>query len=637
MNSMQKIAVSLLISVVLFATVAIVAYTGGFEYLEIHFYEPNKANNVYSLLSRVSANFENYYSETNEVLSEFVAQSCVKSYLKRNASEQDKHVRKSLEEYLFMRVYGLEGIRLIEKDGKRIHFSTFKNDILSESEKTVSYRNYGTENDIPYERIETTKHEPLPITVEYIMNAAVLYLDSMTNCFVFSYPLYDEYTAYRGTFVFYVNAEGFMKFLERNDVVGLNTHAVIVGEEGVSLDVPQGSKDFISKQIERCWKSNYLGVEQIAVPQETQRWYASVHEQTVTEQRADLSLYLLTFFNSQRNIYWGALRPYVYFKISAIEKALLFMTLFITTFLLIFLLLNIKQDDMTVIRSKVRHFEYVLLREYVNRRETESFEQLSQEVARRRMDVNEELKKTLGRRAVRHSAEVDELIDQCWREVAAAMGGNIVIQNIQNVSGTPIQTAGALKQNEEIVEQVQTLSDTEAELEELGEDYETVLSPIDGEENNPMAELQEFAGKDGIEELSGDEDIEELEEVEELEELEAADSEGILDMVELESVEESSAVEKARTSVEENKKLIAEREASLDNLSSADAIADFINKIAEEDAENMDDAVVEECTIEEYLAENSMLKRPAKNAEELRSKIKKSFSVHSLDFSSLDE
>ena len=65
MTSGQKTAVSLLISVVLFAAFVVAAFTGLFSVIDARFYEPGKISQIQKHLDTVSENF-NEYIETLE-------------------------------------------------------------------------------------------------------------------------------------------------------------------------------------------------------------------------------------------------------------------------------------------------------------------------------------------------------------------------------------------------------------------------------------------------------------------------------------------------------------------------------------------------------------------------------------------
>ena len=215
---------------------------------------------------------------------------------------------------------------------------------------------------------------------------------------------------------------------------------------------------------------------------------------------------------------------------------------------------------MVLIRRRIRRFQYELLREYINRKDTRDWKTLSKEVAARRMDVNDEIKRSLGRRGKKHSDAVDALLEESWRDIMSAVGG------------TRRQTV-SISQEE-----------TEAEKAETPVVVQEIPRPVESAE--PVEELEEVEEAEPVEELEEVEEAEPVEELEEVEEAEPAD--------EVEELEEAEEIP---------------------------------------EAEPME--VIEE-SFSEYAKKDFPEKEIPKNAEEIRQRVKDSFSVASPNFSSLD-
>ena len=113
MTSGQKTAVSLLISVVLFAAFVVAAFTGLFSVIDARFYEPGKISQIQKHLDTVSENF-NEYIETLESRfgkneNSFLKQTCVQSYIENQPSDEVVRERSKLSGDLFSQTPGLLG------------------------------------------------------------------------------------------------------------------------------------------------------------------------------------------------------------------------------------------------------------------------------------------------------------------------------------------------------------------------------------------------------------------------------------------------------------------------------------------------------------------------------------------------
>ena len=78
---------------------------------------------------------------------------------------------------------------------------------------------------------------------------------------------------------------------------------------------------------------------------------------------------------------------------------------------------------MVVIQGRVRKFQKALLSEYVEGKSSGDWAALSHELNLRRQDVNDEIKKSLGKRGKKHSKELNNLLDESWKELFAAVSG----------------------------------------------------------------------------------------------------------------------------------------------------------------------------------------------------------------------
>ena len=439
MSSGPKIALSLLISVLIFAGCVFLSIAGGFKLIEVQFYQPRVIANANDRLSSIEKAYGEYSSNLDKEFRKFLSEKSVKTFIERAPEKEAMNERGKLSALLYQKISGLNGMRLIENDGIHIHFSTFGEDTLTETSSLISYKNYTDANKIPFTLLEASDGE----------KQTKIYFDSIKNELVFSYPFYDNYTAYRGTFIFYVLGDDFTQYLIDRELVSLNARGTVCSPNGFVFNLPITGRELLMKEIEQRWSRKIQNVEQL------------VQSDTKSE-----NIFIITQGNDRIKI--GEIRTQDAFEFSDIEKLLLLICLFITLYLIIFLLFNIRHDDMVIVCRRLRKFQYELLKEYIDRKDSMDWKTLSKEIAHRKNDVNSEIKKSLGRRGKKHSKEVDELLEDLWTDVMSAMGGNVSVVR-QVVSSNPIAVASTEKTAAaDNIEELEEVSDAD-EVEEISE------------------------------------------------------------------------------------------------------------------------------------------------------------------------
>ena len=594
MSSGPKIALSLLISVLIFAGCVFLSIAGGFKLIEVQFYQPRVIANANDRLSSIEKAYGEYSSNLDKEFRKFLSEKSVKTFIERAPEKEAMNERGKLSALLYQKISGLNGMRLIENDGIHIHFSTFGEDTLTETSSLISYKNYTDANKIPFTLLEASDGE----------KQTKIYFDSIKNELVFSYPFYDNYTAYRGTFIFYVLGDDFTQYLIDRELVSLNARGTVCSPKGFVFNLPITGRELLMKEIEQRWSRKIRNVEQL------------VQSDTKSE-----NIFIITQGNDRIKI--GEIRTQDAFEFSDIEKLLLLICLFITLYLIIFLLFNIRHDDMVIVCRRLRKFQYELLKEYIDRKDSMDWKTLSKEIAHRKNDVNSEIKKSLGRRGKKHSKEVDELLEDLWTDVMSAMGGNVSVVR-QVVSSNPIAVASTEKSAAaDNIEELEELSDAD-EVEELEEIPDA----------DEVEELEEIPDADEVEEL---EEIPDADEVEELEEIPDAD--------EVEEISET--VSKAEPELPATEEISEEKMSKFMNSSDTEMeevqLDEFID-ISEDESfasnkkKNSDEEVeIIEESYEEFKKSDSPDEEISENAENIKREASRNFSISTLNFDSLDE
>ena len=546
----------MLISVLIFAGCLFFSFAGGFNLIEVQYYTPRVIGNINDRLEKIKSGYGDYFTNLDRQLREFLSEQSVSSYIEREPSPENMEKRDTLCSLLFQKNPGLEGIRLVENDGVHIHYSTFSDDILSETAELVTYSNYMDR--IPYALIEASDGD----------KKTLVYFDNTRNRLLFSYPFYDAYTAYRGTIVFYVSGDDFTRSLINRDIVSLNARGTVLSPAGFVFGLPLTGRKALIQEIQERWGKRYSNIEQIAESD---------------DKRENLFVISTT---DESGIKIGWICSQDEFEFSDMEKIALLVCLFITLFLVVFLMFNLRHDDMVFIKRRIRKFQYELLKEYIERKDTTDWKTLAKGIASRRMDVNDEVKKSLGRRGKKHSEVVDAMLESSWQDImsafASASSRNMVPKQFES--------------REPLVEEIP--SPVKASMPEKIPEAEPVEAP---EEIQELEEVEEAEPVEELEEVPEAEAVEELEEVEEAEPVE-----------ELEEVPEAEAVEE------------------LEEVEEAEPVEEL-----EEVPEDEPVEIIEE-SFSDYEKTDSPEKVVPADIEEIKKKVNDSFSVSGLNFSNLD-
>ncbi len=552
MTSCQKTAVSLLISVVLFAAFVVAAFTGLFSVIDARFYEPGKISQIQKHLDTVSDNF-NEYIETLESRfgkneNSFLKQTCVQSYIENQPSDEVVRERSKLSGDLFSQTPGLLGMRLIDKNGSSVHFSTFSSDVLNRTSEIVSFKNYTDaitltgEKEIPFEKISSPD--------SYGTNGVVCktVFDGRDNRIILSFPYYDSYKAYRGTFVFYVNANDFNRVLLSKKIITFgDTGSLVSGlnfeeekketeyKSGFVFGIPAIGKKIFEQEILSRWEKGLFAPEKIVYKSSEDSFAIQEYDAAIENKKSDNNYWVLVSSTKTDFGYIGGIYPDEMFAMPDAVKILLLICIFVTLFLVVFLAVNLKQDDMVVIRERIRRLQLGIVSEYLKKKENVDWQVVSGKIAERRQDVTLEIIRSLGRKAKKHDKEVNELINRSWDELLAAMSVQVRKENNENGLTNAAEIKSMLEE---------LLSSGNIKVQTVGSDVNVMPVTVKPSKSVPVTEqvqeLDKVEKAEAVEEL---EEVEEAEAVDELEEVEEAEA-----VEELEEVEEAEVVEKLETS-----------------------------------------------------------------------------------------
>ena len=414
-TSGQKIAVSIVTTAVIFACFVVAAFAGLFSKIEARFYEPAKIADIRKQLDSVAEYGDTYINTLLEQIDSgenaYLSDRSVSSYALTSPSDSDVQQRARRTAALFSEASGLNGIRLIDANGRSVHFSTYSSDLLKQTDNMRIYKNYD-ELRTPLGNDEFAFFKVSVPDSEEGERYRIVF-DGEDNRILFAFPFYDPYDVYRGTMIFYVNAQDFNRTLiERNLTTVANTSDLISDTTGAIggfvFGMPSVGHDDIERETIARWRDNSAGPDKIAsIP--------------ASGGSAKESYWILISSNRSRFMKAaGVYRDSIFLMPPAVQFLLL-ACVFITLFLTIFMLFNLRRDDMVVIRDRVKRFQLALINEYFENKENINWADVSKKIAGRKTEVSEAIKESLGKRARRHRKETNALIDKSWDEIIGAL------------------------------------------------------------------------------------------------------------------------------------------------------------------------------------------------------------------------
>ncbi|MDR2019800.1 MAG: hypothetical protein LBQ14_03450, partial [Treponema sp.] len=389
----HKVALSLLISIVLFAGFAYLAFTGLFDLVETRFYNPSITRSLNQEIRQDAETIQSFLTELQARFTATLEDEAVQRSFLTSQSAGDIWDRSQLYGQLQEELSGLQTVRFIDAGGSRIHYSTYGADILRESSAAIAYRNYGeAEQRISYETIAVRAMESPKIT-----------LDAAEERILLSFPFTDSYEVYRGTALFSLSVRAVMERL-------INEGRITVGENVSILDNPPG----IVSGIPAMEKT-------VLIPVISSVWGEGILTLTTLDSASGASAALISSKTSQ-GIYIGRLVDESVFQFPLAMKIILLVSIYLTLYLTIFLLFNLRQDSMTVIQNRLKQLQLTLIEEYYDRKSDIDWSRWRWELEQRREAVRTELKRGIKEKSGKES-DIDLFIDKSWDELLSVIGG----------------------------------------------------------------------------------------------------------------------------------------------------------------------------------------------------------------------
>ena len=271
MTSVQKIALSFLMTLVLFAGFLLTFNSYLFDFLEAKFYSQARILEKTEELNQISQGYNEYFtnflSSINDNYNSWKNLESVRSFYEPNPSEENVAGRRIANERLFRLYTALSGIRLIDKNGKNVHYSSFDDtDILKQSGISKIYKNYPDickdSDEILFENFEKLSDE---------INSRILF-DDKKNRIIICEPFFYSGNIFSGYALFYFDFLNLQKeliekeYLEKNYSLSLFSDNELSG--GIADGILNSEKEKFKEPLLKIWKNQTKKTEsQTVVPE----------------------------------------------------------------------------------------------------------------------------------------------------------------------------------------------------------------------------------------------------------------------------------------------------------------------------------------------------------------------------------
>ena len=591
MTSSQKFSVSLLISVVIFAFFSVITLSGQFDSIEAKFYQPAVRKPIEQKIRELSEQEKQYNQILFERFASFASDDAVLSFTKSVSSDEEVKSRALACAKIFSSSPYLQGIRIVDSNGRKIHYSSFESDKKKQNERLTVYEDYSNfvknGQEVEFELLDCKNGRKFKI-----------FNDFEKKRIIYSLPFIGKDNSgkisQQADVFFYCGTEDFLRFLYSKNKISLSekdgAEYLFTGNSdcaGYIFGLPYSNSELLGNGLEALRENVRKKVLNLAENRRTELFEQNVgltgtyllldktedsseqidseKKEFSTENAEENKEPLSTSYNfavftkivdlGEENfsflcfVYDGGM-----FKISLELRILLLSLVFLTLFLTIFLILNLKRDDLSVIKARINRFQKIFAESYENSKEKLPGEELK----KRKNELKEEIKKSLGRRGKKYSAEIDALFENGWTEFFETTIFSDFTKNSQLQESVKIDSTELKNVLEEILGSGQLSINVKnqenakkRDVQKSSDEVEPVEEAEIVDDVEPVEEVESVDDVEPVDEAESTDEIEPVDEIESVDEIEPVDEAESADDVEpveeVESVEDIEPVEEAES------------------------------------------------------------------------------------------
>jgi len=231
MRQSLKIAISLLISVVLFSGFAVLAFTNLFTLIEAGFFQPRVKAEVLARLASIAGAVGRYHDLNLERFSVVVGKPETLSVLSTSPARDAVAALDAVVDLLQTQVASLGNVRIVEAGRNLIHYSRLPSDVREAAAGQTAYKRLEEADDtVPLELLTAAAAD----------RAGRLLIDGPRDRFIYSLPVGDG----GASALFYVDVLDLSRELLRVAASGV-TKVSAFADAGVLVNASAGERDAI--------------------------------------------------------------------------------------------------------------------------------------------------------------------------------------------------------------------------------------------------------------------------------------------------------------------------------------------------------------------------------------------------------
>lgn len=608
MTSGQKIAFSLLAALGLFAAFVLSLHSTLFKELETRFYTQAKIEENTGQLDKISESCDSYISEILTLVEKgdnaWTKNASVRSYYVQNPSESDVNTRRRLTETLFSQIPALRGIRIVDKNGRNVHYSSFDDsDLLKQNGISKIYKNY---NDIVKDSNEISFETLQKITSE---TKSVLLCDESRARLILAVPFCWVDGIYSGLSLFYLNMHEVEKELITRDVISLGEGITLFADDdyngGFMLNLPYGNRGTFRDPTLNYWKARSEAMS---------RGSDNYQQPEKLLELPDGRFYVALSSNRIGKIRVSAVYTSDIFELSAELRLLIYICVFISILLVVFLIFSFFRDPVVTLQKRIKKLQLGIIENYLDGKEKHEWNDVARQLRTRRNDLSEEIIKSLHVHSKKRRKELAEYLDKNWEEIFAIFESktgstnSTVSQNGTGASAPAATTGGSssadisgasIAEIRRVLEEV--LANRGITSVAAGSSGIAAVAGVAKTVAEKAAPAEEVEDLDEVEELTEDvdeldeeeelvEDVEDAEELDEVEELTEDVEEPGNDIEELDEVEEIDEIEEMEEFIEDAEEADEAEELS-EEPDTVEELTEAVDDVEElDEAEDIEDA-----------------------------------------------
>ena len=631
-KSFVKNSVGLLVAVGICGGITVVSSLGMFSKIEKNFYEPARLSAIRTKLDAV-AEYSNEY--INNILQKigpdeggFLANEAASSYFEREPSrEVGRLFGKLLDE-----LPSLEGLRVVERTGKRVQYSSFKNDSRNErGNKTYSLytelKTYSGASELDYS-IVTAFPETEDEENDIDLNRYRMVFDGYEQRIIISYPYFYNEKSY--SFIFYINPIDFVTQLVENRIISINDEMTLISSKdgtagGFVFRMPRVGQSILANEILRRWYLKSTGPDEIASSPKVQVSGLTADENSAEEQIIEERRISWNLITSPKSKYFNVSGLYSYEMLTMPQyvKILLLICSFITVCLIVIILFNIRKDDDVVILSKIKSVQIGLLNEFFEKNVDRT--KVAALIESQKDALTAKIKKSLGRRGKRYGDDLSIILNQSWQDIINILSGENTM-SIQNLSSNDMSEIRRMFEDVMSNSSIRVQAVTQFPSRQMPKNWKTEeldnsagieIAPRPGHvTEKPADEISELDDAEDLEELGEVDEIAEAEPVEELGEVEEiSEAEPVEELDDVEEIAEAEPVEELDDVEEATEAEPVEELGEVEEIPEAETVEEFAKDL-NEIGETADITSAEEIETLEYAEEGEESSIPVEDGKE---------------------